>query len=105
MQSSFLKNHKDFEKLKDMLIQDAEINNMNVGFFDGEPEDYPCLVKINEINHQILDLNFEDQDQDEYEDEDQDIEEMMEGGIEYTNGYYYEFFFITQREIKQLLEI
>mgnify|MGYP006103012405 FL=1 len=100
MQSSILKNSKDFEKLKEMLIQDAETSNMNAGFFDEEPEDYPCLVKIKELNHHVLDLHIDEDD-----DEDIDIEQMMEDGIENLNGYFYEFSFFTQKELKQLLDI
>tara|TARA_B100001093_G_scaffold170426_1_gene163244 strand:- start:5745 stop:6053 length:309 start_codon:yes stop_codon:yes gene_type:complete len=101
MQSSILKNPEEFEKLKEMLIQDAESSNMNAGFFDEEPEDYPCLVKIRELNHHVLDLQVDETDG---ETEQNNIEEMINDGLEEMSGYYYEFHFLTQKEIKQLLE-
>jgi hypothetical protein len=105
MQSSILKNSEDFEKLKEMLIQDAESSNMNAGFFDEEPEDYPCLVKIRELNHHVLDLQIDETD-DETDDETEpnNMEEMINDGLEDMSGYYYEFHFLTQKEIKQLLD-
>jgi len=101
MQSSILKSPEDFEKLKKMLIQDAEFSNMNAGFFDEEPEDYPCLVKIRELNHHVLDLQI---DETNGETKPDNIEEMINDGLEEMNGYYYEFHFLTQNEIKQLLD-
>ena len=97
MQSSILKNPEEFEKLKEMLMQDAKSSNMNAGFFDDEPEDYPCLVKIRELNHQVLDLEIN-------ENNDVNIGELMNEDLEDINGYYYEFTFLSQKEIKQLLE-
>ena len=97
MQSSILKNPEEFEKLKEMLTQDAKSSNMNAGFFDDEPEDYPCLVKIRELNHQVLDLEVN-------ESNDVNLGELMNEDLEDINGYYYEFTFLSQKEIKQLLE-
>ena len=95
MQSKILKSEEEFEQLKNMLIQDAEISNMEVYFCEDEPEDYPCLCKIEEINNQSMNIEM---------DEDADIEEMMENA-EFSEGYIYDFLFISQKEIKELLEV
>lgn len=95
MQSKILKSAEEFEQLKEMLIQDGSINGLEVFFEDKEPESYPCLVKIDEINNSSLSLDMEG-------DEELDPEEMLDNA-EWTEGFIYEFLFITKQEIEELM--
>lgn len=94
MQSKILKSPEEFEQLKEMLIQDGELNGLEVFFEDKEPESYPCLVKIDEINNSSLSLDMEGSEL--------DPEEMLDNA-EWTEGFIYEFVFITKQEIEELL--
>ena len=96
MLSKVLKSEEEFEDLKQMLAQDAKINGVEPYFDDDSPTEYPCLAKVHEINNVQMDINI---------DEDEDLEEVLESGEFEMNGcYIYDFIFISQREIKELLD-
>jgi hypothetical protein len=100
MQSKIFKSAEEFEQFKEMLIQDGELNNMVVFFEDKEPESYPCLAKIKEIESSTLGFHLDEDE--EIEEGDIDEEEFLERA-NWTDGYEYEFTFITKQEIEELL--
>jgi len=96
MLSKILKSEEEFESLKKMLIQDAETNGVEAFFDDESPMEYPCLAKIDELNNVHMNIEM---------DEDDDIEEILEeGDFEIGNAYIYDFLFIYQSELEELLE-
>ena len=96
--NKILTNEEELKQLKDMLEQDAKSSGMMAYFSADEPESFPCLAIYEELENTSLDFEV---------DEDMEIEGLDDlEGIEFEveNSYLYDFTFISQNEIKKLLE-
>jgi len=98
--TKILKCEEDLNTLLEMLIQDAEINQSEA-FFDEDdaPDSYPCLIKVEESEGSSM--TFEVEEGEELDPE--EIQEKMKNA-EQVKILVYNFLFITQNEIKKLLE-
>lgn len=95
-----LKNEKDFENLKNMLKVDACNRQLEI---EGEPTQYPCLVKI--ISEEMIDSNILDEEEAkemglEFDDGDNDGESIIVSTQELA---FFRLIFISKQEIQELL--
>jgi len=110
--STVVKNKEEFEDMKLMMAEDCQINNKEVFFSEDVPEDFPCLVKIIEMEDVGLEFNF-----DENEDDPEDIfnstapfSSNFDSSIEEDDitqeafGIFYDFWFLSKKEVQKLLE-
>ena len=82
--SKILKSEEEFEQLLEMF-------------------QHPCLIKVEEIEN--TDFNFNIDDIEDSEDMRDHLSNLNKEDVEIQVSTYYTFLFITQQEIKELLEI
>ena len=100
-----VKNHDDFEDLKLRLSEEAKMDGKECYVSESIPYDYPCLVKLiqmDDVDFQIamdgdMDGGMDDTSFDLTDEEQTVIDDE-------SHGIFYDFIFITQTEIKKLLE-
>ena len=98
-----LKTKEEFEDLKTMLIEDGQVNGQEVFITEDEPPDFPCLIKIIKMDDLDIEVNLDETDNDNsfsYSEEDEEEESIFGESF----GIFYDFWFLTKKELKNLLE-
>jgi len=96
-----VKNRDDFEDFKFVLSEEAKMEGRECYVSESVPYDYPCLVKLIQMDDVDLQISMnEDMDDDVF-----DLTDEEQTAInDESHGIFYDFIFITQTEIKKLLE-
>lgn len=98
--TKMLRNEEELNTLLEMLIQDAEANQAEAFFDDDDiPDSYPCLIKVEEGQGSSMSFEVEEGELDPEE-----FQEKIANAVEH-DILIYDFMFITQKELKELLEI
>ncbi len=94
-----MKNEEDFDNFKFLLSEDAKMDQRECYLSESIPHDYPCLVKL--IQMDDVDFQIQMDDSDDFNPLTQQEQEVIN---DESHGIFYDFIFITQTEIKKLLE-
>jgi hypothetical protein len=111
--SMIVQSKEEFEDVKLMMAEDAQINEKMVYFSDSTPEDFPCLVKIIEIEDISFEANFDENEPEDIFDTVSDFSSGFNSGSEEEDddvifqepfGIFYDFWFLSKKEVQKLLE-
>lgn len=108
--SIVIKSLQEFEDIKTVMAEDAQINGKVIYFSDSVPEDFPCLVKISSMEDIDIEVNLDETEPEDhfssitYFDSDSDIEEDDDSMFLESFGIFYDFWFLSKKEVQQLLE-
>jgi len=108
--SIVIKSLQEFEDIKTVMAEDAQINGKVIYFSDSVPEDFPCLVKISSMEDIDIEVNLDETEPEDdfgsitYFDSDSDIEEDDDSMFLESFGTFYDFWFLSKKEVQQLLE-
>ena len=108
--SIVIKSLQEFEDIKTVMAEDAQINGKTIYFSDSVPEDFPCLVKISSMEDIDVEVNLDETEPEDdfgsitYFDSDSDIEEDDDSMFLESFGTFYDFWFLSKKEVQQLLE-
>jgi hypothetical protein len=110
--SIVVKSLEEFQDIKTMLEEEGQINDKVIYFSEAVPDDFPCLVKIMEMEDIDIEVNLDETESEDDFNSIADFSSALDSDSEEDNnlmfresfGIFYDFWFLSKKEVQKLLE-
>ena len=110
--SIVVKSLQEFEDIKTMMAEEGQINDKVIYFSEAIPDDFPCLVKIIEMEDIDIEVNLDETESEDDFDSVADFSSVFDSDPEEDSnlifresfGIFYDFWFLSKKEVQKLLE-
>ena len=110
--SIVVKSLEEFQDIKTILEEEGQINDKVIYFSEAVPDDFPCLVKIMEMEDIDIEVNLDETESEDDFDSIADFSSALDSDSEEDNnlmfresfGIFYDFWFLSKKEVQKLLE-